>query len=118
MLRRPDRRYHGLKQATHRCLDVRAVLVNHMFEDRCCDNKEGRGEDDATVDLCELAGVPVRIEPPDEEDTHINLDVVFYGVQVRRLGFHEAHEDNGIDRMDEENGPEVRRRVQVPEVHH
>jgi hypothetical protein len=89
-----------------------------MFEHRCRENKEGGGEDDPTISFCELAGVRVRIEPPDEEDADINLDVVFYGSKILWLGLYEAHEDNGIRHVDQENGPQVRRGVQVPEVYH
>lgn len=118
MLRRPDSRYERVKQTTQRCLELRAVLVNHVLENGCCDNKDGCGEDDTPVDLCELAGVPVRIEPQDEEDADINLDIVFYVREVGRLGLYESHEDNGIRHVDQEDGPEIGRGVKVPEVHH
>jgi len=107
-----------VKYATQDCLDLRAVFLNHVFEDGCCQHKEGDREDDAAVYLGEVAGVRIRVEPPYEEDGGVHLDVVFYVREVRWLGFHEAHEDNSVCHMDEENSPEVCRSVQVPEIHH
>ena len=107
-----------MKQPTKRCLDLRTVLVNHMLEDRCRDNKDGGREDDATVGFCEVAGVRIGIEPPDEEDADVDLNVVLYGCKILWLGFHESYQHNGVGHVDQKNSPEVCRRVQVPEVYH
>ena len=118
MLQRPDRGYERVKYATDECLDLRAVFFNHVFEDGCCEDKEGDRVDDTAVDFREVMGVPVRIKPPDEEDGGVHFDVVFDVCEVRWLGFHEPDENNRVGHMDEENGPQVCRRVKVPEIHH
>ena len=118
MLQRPNGRYERVKHPPQCCFNLRAILVNHMFEHRCRDNEDGGREHDTPVDLCELAGVPVRIEPQDEKHADIHLDVVFDICKIGWLGFHEAYENNRVCHMDEENGPQVCRRVQVPEIHH
>ena len=118
MLRRPDSRYHRVKHPPQRCLDLGAILINHMLEDRCRKNKEGGGVDDPTVNFCEFSSVGIRIEPPDQKDAHINLDIVFYGGKICRFSFYEAHEDNRVCQMEQENGPEIGRCVQVQEIHH
>lgn len=118
MLQRPDSRYERVKYATQDCLDLWAVTFNDMFEDGCCEYKEGNREDDATIYLSEVVVVRIRIEPPDEKDGGVHLDIVFDGGNIRRLGFHKAHEDNRVSHMDKENGPEVCRRVKMPEIYH
>ena len=82
MLQRPDRRYERVKYATQDCLDLRAVFLNDVFEDGCCENKEGDREDDAAIYLRKVVGMGIRIEPPDEEDGGVHLDVVFYVCEV------------------------------------
>lgn len=62
--------------------------------------------------------MPVRIEAPDEEDAHVDLDIVFYRGKIRRFSFYETYEDNGICNMNQSYSPEVGRRVEVPEIHH
>ena len=118
MLQRPDRRYERVKYATQDCLNLRAVTFNDMFEYRCCENKEGDRVDDPPVYFREVVGMRIRIEPPDEEDGSVHLDVVFYTLEVRGLGFHKSKEDNRVGHMDKENGPEVCRRVKMPEIYH
>ena len=118
MLQRPDGGYERVKYATEECLDLRAVFFNHMFEDGCCEDKEGDRVDDAAVDFCEVAGVRIRVEPPDEEDGGVHFHVVFDICEIGWLGFHEAHEDNRVGHMDEKNGPQVCRRVKMPEIYH
>lgn len=118
MLQRPDSRYERVKHPTQYCLDLRAVTFNDMFEDGCCEYKEGNREDDPPIYLSEVVVVRIRIEPPDEEDSGVYLHIVFYTREVRGLGFHKAHEDNRVRHMDKENGPEICRRVKMPEIYH
>ncbi len=109
MLQRPNRGYERLKYATQGCLDLRAVFFNDMFEDGCREHKEGNREDDATVYLSKVSVLRIWVEPPDEEDGGIHLDVVFDVHEVGRFSFHEAHEDNRVGHVDKEYGPQVRR---------
>ena len=96
MLRCTDGRDERLKQATYTCLNLRTILFNHMFQDRCRHNKDGGREDDPTICFCELSGVVVWIKAHDEEDADIDLDVVFNICKVGRFGFYKSHKDNRI----------------------
>ena len=107
-----------MKQGTHGCLDLRAILFNDLFEDRCRDNKDGGREDDPTISFCELVRVVVRIEPPDEENADVDLHVVFDGGKIRRFSFYKSHKDNGIGYVNNKDSPQVGRGVHVPEIHH
>ena len=111
MLQRPNNGHDRVKYATQNRLELRAVTFNDMFEYRCCENKEGDRVDDPPVYLCEVVGMRIRIEPPDEEDGGVHLHIVFYVREVRWLGFHKAHENNSVGHMDKENSPEVCRRM-------
>lgn len=114
MLQRPDGRYDRLKYATQSCLDLRAVTFNDVFEDGCCEHKEGNREDDAAIHLSKVPVLRIRVEPPHEEDGGINLHIVFDGGKIRRLSFHETNKDNRVGHVDKEDGPQVGRRVQMP----
>ena len=96
VLQRPDSGDQRLKQGTNGCLDLRAILFNDLFEDRCRDNKDGGREDDPTISFCELVRVVVRVEAPDEEDAGIYFDIVLYICEVMWLSFHKPYEHNGI----------------------
>ena len=85
-----------MKQGTHGCLDLGAILFNDLFEDRCRDNKDGGREDDPTISFCEFVRVVIRVEAPDEKDADVDLDVVFDGGKIGRLSFYKSHENNGI----------------------
>ena len=85
-----------MKQATYCHLDLRAILVDHMFQDRCCDNEDGSREHDAAISFRELVRVIVRIEAPDEKDADIDLHVVFNICKVGRFNFYKSHKDNRI----------------------
>ena len=111
MLQRPNRGYDWLKYATQSCLDLRAVSFNDVFEDGCCEHKEGNREDDTAIYLSEVPVLRIRVEPPDEEDGGIHLDVVFDVHEVGRFSFHKANKDNRVGHVDKEYGPEVRRGV-------
>jgi len=103
-----------VKYATDECLDLRTVFFYDVLENRCGENKEGGRVDYPTVNFCKLAGVRIRVEPPNEEDAHINLDVVFYGGKIRWFSFYQSHENNSVCQMEQENSPEIRRCMQVP----
>ena len=108
MLQRTDSRYDRLKYATQSCLDLRTVFFNDVFEDGCCEDKEGNGEDNAAIYLGKVPVLRIRVEPPDEEDGGIYLDVVFDVHEIRRFSFHKANKDNRVGDVYKEYGPEVR----------
>ena len=118
MLQRTDSGHQRLKQGTNGCLDLRAILFNDLFEDRCRDNKDSGREDDPTISFCEVPVLRVRIEPPDEEDADVDLHVVFDGGKIGRFSFYETHEDNRIGYVNNKDSPQVGRGVHVPEIHH
>ena len=108
MLQRTDSRYDWLKYATQSCLDLRTVFFNDMFEDGCREHKEGNREHDTAIYLSKVPVLRIRVEPPDEEDGGIHLDVVFDVHEVRRFSFHKANKDNRVGDVYKEYGPEVR----------
>jgi len=107
VLQRTDSGHQWVKQGTHGCLDLRPILFNDLFEHRCRDNKDGGREDDPTISFCEVPVLRIRVEPPDEEDADVDLDVVFDGGKIRRFSFYETYEDNGIGYVNNKDSPQV-----------